>query len=31
LIPVHTFGGDRFAELFGSHVDRRQDGEWWGV
>jgi ribonuclease J len=31
LIPVHTFGGDRFAELFGSHVDRREDGEWWGV
>ena len=31
LIPVHTFDGDRFAELFDSHVDRRQDGEWWGV
>jgi ribonuclease J len=31
LIPVHTFGGDRFAELFGSNVNRRQDGEWWRV
>ncbi len=28
LIPVHTFGGERFAELFGSCVSRRQDGEW---
>jgi ribonuclease J len=31
LIPVHTFAADRFAELFGSHISRRQDGEWWGV
>lgn len=31
LIPVHTFGGDRFAELFGAHVNRRLDGEWWRV
>lgn len=31
LIPVHTFRGDRFAELFGLHVNRRHDGEWWRV
>ncbi len=31
LVPIHTFGGDRFAELFGPSVVRRQDGEWWGV
>jgi ribonuclease J len=31
LVPVHTFEGDRFAELFGSNVHRRIDGEWWDV
>ena len=31
LVPVHTFGGDRFAELFGVNVSRRIDGEWWEV
>ncbi len=31
LVPVHTFEGDRFAELFGKSVSRRADGEWWGV
>lgn len=31
LVPVHTFGGDRFAELFGSNVSRRDDGERWEV
>ncbi len=31
LVPVHTFSGDRFAELFGNHVQRRTDGEWWQV
>jgi ribonuclease J len=31
LIPVHTFEGDRFAELFGTNVRRRLDGEWWEV
>ncbi len=31
LVPVHTFGGERFPELFGSRVCRRNDGEWWGV
>ena len=31
LVPIHTFGGDRFAELFGSNVVRRGDGEWWRV
>jgi len=31
LVPVHTFGGDRFAGLFGTNVSRRMDGEWWEV
>jgi ribonuclease J len=31
LVPVHTFQADRFAELFGGHVTRRNDGEWWKV
>lgn len=31
LVPVHTFEGDRFPELFGLRVCRRQDGEWWSV
>jgi ribonuclease J len=31
LVPVHTFEGDRFAELFGTSVSRRMDGEWWEV
>ena len=31
LVPVHTFSGDRFAELFGTNVSRRMDGEWWEV
>ena len=31
LVPVHTFSGDRFAELFGKNVNRRMDGEWWEV
>jgi ribonuclease J len=31
LVPVHTFNGDRFAELFDVAVNRRQDGEWWEV
>lgn len=31
LVPVHTFDGDRFPELFGENVIRRADGEWWGV
>lgn len=30
LVPIHTFEGDRFAELF-SDVVRRRDGEWWEV
>jgi ribonuclease J len=29
LVPVHTFEGDRYPELFGAHVVRRSDGEWW--
>jgi ribonuclease J len=31
LVPVHTFEGDRFAELFETTVSRRIDGEWWEV
>jgi ribonuclease J len=31
LVPVHTFEGDRFADLFGSNVRRRTDGEWWEI
>ena len=31
LVPVHTFRGERFPELFGSRVCRRNDGEWWRV
>lgn len=31
LVPVHTFEGDHFSELFGSNVHRRIDGEWWDV
>jgi ribonuclease J len=31
LVPVHTFEGDRYAELFGANVCRRLDGEWWEV
>lgn len=31
LVPVHTFEGDRYPELFGANVRRRLDGEWWEV
>jgi ribonuclease J len=31
LVPVHTFEGDRYSELFGANVQRRSDGEWWSV
>ena len=31
LVPVHTFEGDRYPDLFGANVHRRHDGEWWGV
>jgi ribonuclease J len=31
LVPVHTFEGDRYQELFGGNVVRRADGEWWEV
>ena len=30
VVPIHSFAGDRFGELF-PRVDRRQDGEWWAV
>jgi ribonuclease J len=31
LVPVHTFEGDRYPDLFGANVCRRLDGEWWEV
>ncbi len=31
LVPVHTFEGDQYPELFGTNVSRRMDGEWWEV
>jgi ribonuclease J len=31
LVPVHTFEGDRYSELFGADAVRRSDGEWWEV
>ena len=31
LVPIHTFKADQFAGLFGDHVTRRRDGEWWEV
>lgn len=30
LIPIHSFGTDKYGELF-SNVVYRQDGEWWEV
>jgi ribonuclease J len=30
VVPIHSFAGDRFGDLF-PRVDRRQDGEWWAV
>ncbi len=31
LVPVHTFEGERYAELFGANVRQRADGAWWEV
>jgi ribonuclease J len=31
LVPVHTFEGSRYGDLFGRCVSRRMDGEWWTV
>ena len=33
LVPIHTFGRDRYAELFGgaATVDMHDDGLWWEV
>ena len=33
LVPIHTFGRDRYAELFGgtAPVDMQDDGLWWEV
>ena len=30
VVPIHSFAGDRFEELF-ARVERRADGEWWDV
>jgi ribonuclease J len=30
IVPIHTFGGDRFDAIF-EDVERRGDGEWWQV
>ncbi len=30
LVPIHSFAGDRYGELF-PRVERRIDGEWWEV
>ena len=30
VVPIHTFEGDKFADLF-ANVVRRADGEWWEV
>lgn len=31
LVPVHTFEGDRYPQLFGANVCLRSDREWWEV
>lgn len=31
LVPVHTFEGNRYSELFSKNVIQRVDGEWWEV
>jgi len=28
IVPIHSFGGHRFAEYF-TAVDQRDDGTWW--
>ncbi len=30
LVPIHSFGADRFADLF-ENVTQEEDGEWWLV
>ncbi len=30
VVPIHSFGGDRFEEFF-PRVERRRDGEWWEI
>jgi len=30
VLPIHSFGGDRFEEFF-PRVELRRDGEWWEV
>ncbi|TNF22368.1 MAG: MBL fold metallo-hydrolase [Deltaproteobacteria bacterium] len=30
IVPIHTFGGDRFASLF-ERVERQPDGVWWAA
>lgn len=30
LVPIHTFGADRYAEFFpAAPVERFEDGAWW--
>jgi ribonuclease J len=33
LVPIHTFGGDRYADVFSKQaaVSRQSDGVWWEV
>lgn len=31
LVPIHTFHGERFMDLFGPNVRQHGDGEWWKV
>jgi hypothetical protein len=30
VVPIHSFGADRFEDLF-EHVEHHPDGEWWDV
>jgi len=30
LVPIHTFGGDRYDSMF-DNIDRQPDGAWWEV
>jgi ribonuclease J len=30
VVPIHSFAADQYAKIFAS-VDRKRDGEWWGV
>lgn len=30
LVPIHSFVPERFGDLF-DNVERKRDGEWWGI